>query len=438
MKFSSTIAIFFLFSWSVFSRPIQAIKLPAGSSYSEERLQYLYDQFQEYRYSNSDSAFVFADKLMNAARASEHKVWIGKAYRSKGHLLKDQGYLGDAVQAYFEAIEQFDIAHKPLHIADNLSYIGIIYMQGQDANAFTYLNKALELYEKYGTSSEQSLAHYSLGKYHWGVKNYQPALNHLHESAKLDIKSGDVEHLQMVYNLMGAVAYKQAQYEEAKEYYFKSLVLTDSITDSLRAKAIAYTNIGEVFVFQDSLEKAENWLTQTLEIGYALTEQDQFLKLSALNLLAELYKRKGEPQKALAYLEEGLKAADTKNIDHETSEALKLAINILTEEGVLESSKHYKELAKYSKMLSIQFQRLKEEKENLERLNRQYILSFAIEKHELREKIASSEEKRQKITMAIIVPIVALIALSIYLFWAMRKIAFLKNGIRKVAEMLQR
>ena len=137
-----------------------------------------------------------------------------------------------------------------------------------------------------------------------GLNKYEDALEYYQKSLKINEEINDKRVIANSLNNIGAIYQELNNYEDALEYHQKSLKINEEINDK---KGIAYllNNIGIIYYelnnYEDALEYYQKSLKITEEIG------DKKGIASSLNNIGVIYKELNNYENALKYYQKSLK-----------------------------------------------------------------------------------------------------------------------------------
>lgn len=170
-------------------------------------------------------------------------------------------------------------------------------------SAVYHYDQVVERNKRNETSIEMATSLSSSGLNSFYLRDLDKAAQSLLESIRYSQKTGDTARIFAPYMNYGLVLKEQGQYERAKEYMRKSQVLLNRI-NHLRGVALAYTNIGQILILQDSLDAAFESLTNAWEIDKTLGRSS----VDYYNNIAWIERERGDYRK---YHEYALEAANS-------------------------------------------------------------------------------------------------------------------------------
>ena len=197
------------------------------------------------------------------------------------------------------------------------------YDFGELKGSIECLEKALLIHKQIGPRCVEAWTHCNLGRSLSIVCKYDRAIEHYEEALSIshELTGHERQRLQgKVYNNIGEVHQSGGNYEEARRYYEKALVISEKIGNEIE-QAVSYNNLG--VLNHNCLGKLENALVfhkKALEIRRRL--RDRKAEGMSYNNIGGVFEARGEYQKALEYYEKSL--AVSKEINNRRLEGINL------------------------------------------------------------------------------------------------------------------
>ncbi|PIQ47159.1 MAG: hypothetical protein COW03_16500 [Cytophagales bacterium CG12_big_fil_rev_8_21_14_0_65_40_12] len=232
----------------------------------------------------------------------------------------------------------------PKYEAESLSALGVAYVNiRQKEKGIELLNEAMTIQKREGLKKELSYTQFDLASTYQGMSNFDTAILHYdsiitrniadgtsyrlamsynysglcsYYLRKLDIASerileairfrkatGDTARIHYPYMVYGLILKEQKQYEKGKAYIRQSREIARLAGEKGRV-SLAYTNIGQILILQDSLDEAFESLTNAWEIDKELGRSS----VSYYNNVAWIEKQRGDYRKNHEYMVEAVKS----------------------------------------------------------------------------------------------------------------------------------
>ena len=200
------------------------------------------------------------------------------------------------------------------------------------------LERAVRYFKREGSAMEQAQALFYLGRAYADEKIYNGAQEMYQEALALALSEknwnlagyivsymGDIYEFKATYNLA------EEKYLEATEYFRKA--------GNKRSQAFAFSNAGRQAAFEDSLDMALDYMKKADSLIRGVGDSSDIA--SVLNGLGNVYRMRGEYEKAKAYLNKSI-VWETNDDDVPTYSAL---ASLYIELGNLDSARYYCRLA---------------------------------------------------------------------------------------------
>ncbi|WP_420387099.1 histidine kinase dimerization/phosphoacceptor domain -containing protein [Roseivirga sp.] len=287
------------------------------------------------------------DSLRNVTQADFHDTVKVRAYVSLGRALESSDF--DSALYYYQ--QGLELARSGLMdpfpkfeglVLENIGF-AYYYGMGDRLRLRTFLKGAMATHKSAGLIEELSKTEYNLATFYSNFSMYDSAVYHydqviarnkatgimvemvnclsssglnsyylrhldkaaesLVEAIRYSKENGDTARIFAPYMNYGLVLKEQGQYERAKEYMKKSQSHLERINHQ-RGISLAYTNIGQILILQDSLDKAFDSFTNAWEI-------DKTLGRSAVdyyNNIAWVEKQRADYRKNHDYMMEAVRS----------------------------------------------------------------------------------------------------------------------------------
>lgn len=198
--------------------------------------------------------------------------------------------------AYIDYLEGLDIA---LQLNDNLRVSRLYNEIGQiffERELFEQALKHFELaFDHSGEATKQDIAYYNfgIGKSLSKLDQLEKAMDYLLVAADKDLEVKNYDALARDYLEMGIVQWRAGNYNQAINHYKKITEIAPLTRKSNLHLWRANNNIGNVYISQQKLEKAEEYLNKSLK--YYSSENQLWI---TYNNLGKVYNAKKEFEKA--------------------------------------------------------------------------------------------------------------------------------------------
>ena len=305
--FSTIILVFGLISFSYAQSPTADLlkKIDKSDNYKEKanlwnELAFIYFNF------NTDSAKIVLALAHQSALENEYVYGISRALIGYGYYeITSDNYLA-CINYLDEAMAYYDQIEKKKLFGSAYNAYGIAYQ------AVAEYDKALEYYQKaYDNMIEQgrdaSPILGNMGNIHNEMFNFEEGLEYFNRGLEGAKKTGNPYMILQFKTNIATVYADMKQYTKAITMYHE--VIPDALKLGVEQNtALAYGNTGKAFYYLNQYDSAAYYIEKAIPM-LADLNKTTFL-ISDLNVLGEVYAKKGLFAKAKTNLEEAEKLAD--------------------------------------------------------------------------------------------------------------------------------
>jgi len=371
-----------LFEQIIIKDPIKALK------YSDKAYKIAvkskYTKGQAYALFNSGTAFYFLDsyekafKLLNKSEQVFEMIndtlGLGLVYNAYGEIYTLQGKYSNAIKSLFRSLKYFVKVQDNNRIAKANNNIGIIYKNLEEYDdAIKYFLISLEK----SSNISKGDASLNLGTCYIATHNYSEALKYANRAFYYGKQNNDKYVLSNAMDNLGLIEFHYKNYGKAIDLFTQSIQIKEELKD-MQGIAFSNNHLGKVFFEQNKLEQAIFCFEKSKEIALKIGVKKELA--NAYYGLSMAYSKKNEFSKTFTNLEIAFESL--KNFNEINKE-------ILNEET--------------SKKLAQKQAELLEEKKN----NEIFIL----------KKDNEIESSKRKITLAIVVGLLAIMMLVAFLIY---------------------
>jgi len=232
-------------------------------------------------------------------RLTNNSVGIAKTGDGLGAIFRYNGDFEKSLSYHLESLKIFKQNSDTSGIVSALNNCGLSYRGLENySQAFIYYNKALQLAQK--TKSDLlSTVYISLGSYYWHRQQYDSAFFYYKTTLNIAPKTVALKERHCAaLNNIGNVYRSIKQPHTALQYYDSSLI--ESIANNfINLRAITLKNYGIIYAEKGDLNKATQYLIQSISLGKK-SDLKQVVRDNFL-LLSNLYQKHGNYKQSLAY-----------------------------------------------------------------------------------------------------------------------------------------
>ena len=280
-----------------------------ASKSSDKRLMAMLDYaWDGYLYSQPDSAYYFAQQMIDFAEKENLKVFMADGLNIQGLAREVQGQNVAALELFNRSRNLYVEVEDSSGIAAVWQNIGSIHESfGDYPRTLSSYQKSMLFYTLLGKKRGLAICNNNIGIIYKVQEEYEKALEYFEKGLALFTDLDDQRGIANVLQNIGTINNKQKKYAEALKYYTKSLNLYRKLDNAL-GEAAALTNLGGFYVDQDDYDKAIEYYDQSLSIREALSD-NHGLTRTFLNI-GNAYNDKGERSAAVDWCSRSLKGAE--------------------------------------------------------------------------------------------------------------------------------
>lgn len=245
----------------------------SNSKPDKEKVNLLIAIARQYRYQNTDSAFIFSTQALTLAEKLNFDMGIADAATIKGALYADGAKYEEGLNTVLRSIailEKKNAGSSKVPDSVMLTKMGNAYnvaghntiSKGDYNNGIKYSLLALKARTQAGHKRGICETEYNLGNIYNELKNYDEALKHYHLSLQLGEEIKRPTNVAFALNVIGDVYEKKGQDSHALNYYLKALKTVEGIDDKisegeiLRSIAVLQAKKGDYSSAVKSLKKS--------------------------------------------------------------------------------------------------------------------------------------------------------------------------------------
>ena len=171
-----------------------------------------------------------------------------------------------------------------------------IFLRGFVPEGLTWLKACAFACKVMEKRHDQAIIYNEIGIQYYSQGRYQEALDWYNRSLEISESISCKESLATTYNNIGEIYRVQGRYQEALDWYIKSLKIKEAIDDKL-GLAIVYNNIGLLYTHQGNYKGALIQYEKSLEISKTIGNMSGLAR--AYNNIGNIYHIQGKYEDAL-------------------------------------------------------------------------------------------------------------------------------------------
>lgn len=229
------------------------------------------------------------------------EAWVGILVR-KGDAYFSTGEWNEALKCYSLSIDLN--RDENVLLATAYRTIGHIRReQGKWKRALERYNRSIKISERLRDYYGIADTYRGIGKIYWRRGEQDKAIENYNKCIKYAKKSKDDSILAEVYIDLGVAYHHKGEFKGAIEFYKKGLELTE-ITENRYLKGRAYNNLGVIYYEIENWDQALEYWEECIKISKETGDSRN--QAYALFNSADIYARKGDAKKSLEYLEKAM------------------------------------------------------------------------------------------------------------------------------------
>lgn len=353
--------------------------------------------------------------------------------RQQGITLKSLGKHHQSEEKYLKSLYIFEANHDSAGVAKCYNGLALLYQRmNKQEDALLFFLKASALNEQLGDFLDLSNNYRNLGRFYYFQKNYDKSLDYF--SMAKDVLPEPIEALSLaiIYTGLGSIysnkGFAGFDLELAQSQYFSALALFQDAGDSSNI-AMSYNNLGLVYEQSEKYQQAVNYYQKSLDIKKILGNKKGIV-VTYLNIGNVLKKNENYLQ-SLEYYEKGrllsIELKDNLNYLHLLSNIVDVKMELGHTDEAARLFEEYRELRDsiYNEEQSKQLVELQTQYET-EKKDREIAL----------QKSETDKQARQNQLLTLLIVIISLLSVATFWFFSQRQ-RFLRTLHNKEEELHQ-
>ncbi|MCO6493770.1 MAG: tetratricopeptide repeat protein [Phaeodactylibacter sp.] len=369
-----------------------------------------------YYKADPDSALYYAEIQIAYAKERNNSKWLSKALSNKARLLVRSGTYSQAMEAYREALQFQKGINDIKRMADSYQWLGyLMRKEGKFTEALENYQLSLDLSGQLGEEgvSFHAATLNSMGTLFMDQQDYENALEYYHKSLELhqaiDRKIGIAAN----YNNISQVYLNQGIYDKARPYLEKSLELKKELND-LEGIGNVYQSFGSIAFEEGNYDAALRYYQVAFRYRDSISHRGDMAASSGA--IGRTYLKMGAPANATDWCRKGLRQAEEVGDVNEAILNCRCLYETYRQLGRADSALIYHE-----KLMVLQDSIFNEETtRQLAQLEAQYA-------YEKEKTLLESELRQQRLIRNAMIGVGGLLLLLIYLIYRISRIRAKKN-----------
>lgn len=430
MKVFFVILLFISNAINVLSQKSEMLILQLEKANTPAEKAQLYNKLSDSRLTTSPKlAKLYADSALFLASKNTLYKEISNAYVNHANIKYMHGELDSSLFYLNKSHENILKSKNHYEIASSLNRLGLLFeAKSNYRRASEYFMSALNLYDSIRSKEGQADVYNNLGIVNDKFLFTDNALLYYKKAYKLYTETQNKTGEAFALNNIASVYMSNNQPDTALKYLTEIIPILKE-DNNLPGLATVYNNIAEICNEKNKQDSALYYLEKSLAINRELSRASG-LSTNYL-IFAKIYAKSNELDKAIHFLQKGL------NISEET-ENLTAQLSIIKE-----MSETYKKLKDYKKALVL-LEKYNTLEDSIKKESAQHTISELQIKYETAKKdaeiqlLSKEADFNRKFTIMLIIIVIALVAVSLLLFYATRAKTKLLRKNKKLHEQKER
>jgi tetratricopeptide (TPR) repeat protein len=272
-----------------------------------------------------------AEEALSIAEYSKDSLeFKAKIYNSMGAIADDNSDIKLSIEYHLKALRYAESFNNPDLLANVLAGLGRVYMYLSEYDiAINYYKQAISYKEEDLHIDSYLAAYYSnLSSCLDAEQKYDSSIMYLSKSIEINKRLENTIGLITIYNNKAYTLFLIGNLPEASETVKKALFIADSLGEESEAM-FPYSTYAEILFAQNKLDQASAMMQKSTELSKKYN--DLYLAKYNLDLLYNIYYKKGDFQQALEYYKQKSIVKDTIYSVSSRKDIEKLALEFETE-----------------------------------------------------------------------------------------------------------
>lgn len=289
---------------------IDSLKVKLDNSYNDTtKIDLLIRIADIYTKSNFGEAINYSQQALEISKKTNNKRYLSKSYRNLANSMLFYGNYNESLNNYLKSLKIAEEINDDIEKFQTYHNIGVLKDRlHQFDEALVYYFKALGLFEKNiekgklkNYLKQYSVIYNSIGNIYSSKGDFETAKEYYLKGYKLAVEYNNYNSLGVITNNLGKQQLEHKNYDAAIKYLNESLEVRKKDND---VYGIAKTYVFIAWYYKDinQLDKA----IESAEKAYQLSLETKAIQTSidAIQLLTEIYEKKGDYKQSLILFKE--------------------------------------------------------------------------------------------------------------------------------------
>jgi len=307
----------------------QALSISEESNFQKGIVNSLINIAYAYLYnSDFEKAGKWANKILKYGVKQKIPNSIGTAYNIKARIAHNNSDNANAISFLLKALDYYLEANNPTDLMSCYNNLGMVHLRIKDVKeAEQYLKLALKIAEDTDNAAQDSIR-VNLGNVQFGQKKYREAID-IYKKSLTFFKNNDRNSDEAsTLNNIGLCYDNLHEFENAIEFYLLSYDLRKKINDPVLLCETCYSTAG-AYIQLNKLDKALLFLKESEKTSEIVYNGQNLVHL--YDTYADYYTALKEHQKANQYLKKVINTSDKINKQNHQKQITELEAKYKTE-----------------------------------------------------------------------------------------------------------
>jgi len=277
-------------------------------------------------------ALLFAEKAKSQSAKASALFSAAEYYYARNNLTH-------SLDSYKNAIELWKEVKDVKQEANTLLNLAYLYLkQNEYSTGFDALNSALAKWQEVGDLRGQAFTYKAIGRFYNEINEKQKALDSFQKAEKLFADDLDYAEKASLFNGIAIVYESFGEWKLAMNYRIRAFELFQK-EDHLYGQLATLPDLAQLSYLTEDFSSSENYLLKGEKLASKI--KDNFYLALVYEQFGNLYLKKEEFEKSLAYFQKSLSSFQAKSQKRQTSRVLKKIGQIYENQNDIAAARKY-------------------------------------------------------------------------------------------------
>ncbi len=249
----------------------------------------------------SEQAMVLVEKGLGAAKKiGDKKLWA-EGLRAKAHILWRWGKNEETLALLKEAQDIYETLGEVKILPYLFLLVAAVYRAIGNINAaIEFVKKTIDIAKKTGNKRVLAMGYNNIGVYYSFLGDYPTSIDFTEKNVEIRKQINDKKGQGIGLMNIGLTYKYYGRYDVVLDYYYRAKDLFESINE-IRSTLTVYAQIADVLIAQKKFEEAHDFYEKSLQI--AQTTKDKAMIAEAIYRYGGYFQDIGDDEKAMEHYE---------------------------------------------------------------------------------------------------------------------------------------